>query len=109
MSPEAPLRVGVVGVGYLGQHHARIYGSLSGVELVGVADVRAGRAAEIAARLGVEAFDDHRRLLGRVDAVSIATPTAPETRNAAGIAMRSEIVISDGAMLAMTPCTTKVV
>ena len=71
-----PLRVGVAGVGYLGQHHARIYASMSGVELVGVADTRPERAAEVAGRHGTEAFDDHRRLLGKVDAVSVATPTA---------------------------------
>jgi len=68
--------VGVVGVGYLGRHHARIYASLSGVTLVGVADTHAGRAAEVASRHGVQPFDDHRRLIGLVDAVSVATPTA---------------------------------
>jgi predicted dehydrogenase len=69
------IRVGVIGVGALGQHHARVYGSLPDATLVGVADTRPGRAEEIAGPLGTQAFSDHRRLLGKVDAVSIATPT----------------------------------
>lgn len=45
------------------------------VELAGVVDTRAGRAAEIAGPLGTVPFTDYRSLLGAVDAVSIATPT----------------------------------
>jgi predicted dehydrogenase len=70
------LRVGVVGVGHLGQHHARIVATLPGVELVGVADARAEQARAVAERTGTEAFADYRDLLDRVDAVSIAVPTA---------------------------------
>lgn len=69
------MRVGVVGVGALGQHHARLYSTLQDVELVGVVDTRPGRAAEIAGPLSTQAFTDHRELFGKVDAVSIATPT----------------------------------
>lgn len=76
MSSEGErLRVGVVGVGHLGQHHARVYSELDGVELVGVVDADAARAAEIAGRHGCEAFSSERELIGRVDAVSVATPT----------------------------------
>jgi predicted dehydrogenase len=69
------IRVGVVGVGALGQHHARVYSTLPETQLVGVADVRPGRAEEIAGFLGTQAFSDYQQLLGKVDAVSIATPT----------------------------------
>ncbi len=69
------IRVGVVGVGALGQHHARAYASLSQVELVGIVDSLPGRAAEIGAPLGAGIFTDYRDLFGKVDAVSIATPT----------------------------------
>jgi predicted dehydrogenase len=68
-------RVAVVGVGHLGQHHARIYAAMEGVELVAVADTNAPRAAEIAGKYGTRAVADARELLGRVDAVSIAVPT----------------------------------
>jgi predicted dehydrogenase len=69
------LRVGVIGVGYLGQHHARIYAGLDDVELVGVADVDRGRAEEIASLNGCKAFADYRNLLGETEALSVVTPT----------------------------------
>ncbi len=69
------IRVGVVGVGALGQHHARAYAALPGTELVGVVDTLPGRADEIAGPLGTSAFTDYQSLFGKVDAVSIATPT----------------------------------
>ena len=71
-----PLRVAVVGVGHLGQHHARLLSSMPGVELAGVVDTRIDRAREIGAKYGAAAFGDAREVLGRVDAVSIAVPTA---------------------------------
>jgi predicted dehydrogenase len=70
-----PLRVGVVGVGYLGQHHARILATIPGVELVGVADADADRAIEVAAKCGTSVVADYRQLLDAVDAVTVAVPT----------------------------------
>lgn len=70
------LRVAVVGVGYLGQHHARILAELPGVELVAVVDTHRARAEEIAAPHHTQALTDHRELVGRVDAVTLAVPTA---------------------------------
>lgn len=70
-----PLRIAVVGVGQLGQHHARLLAPMDGVALTGVVDTRPERAREIAARHGVEAFTDARDVLDRVDAVCIAVPT----------------------------------
>jgi predicted dehydrogenase len=69
------IRVGVVGVGALGQHHARVYSTLPDVTLVGVVDTRPGRAEEIAGPYATQAYADYRQLFGKVDAVSIATPT----------------------------------
>jgi len=69
------LRIGVVGVGYLGKFHAEKYAHMKDVNLVGVVDVIADRAEEVAARFGVEAFTDHKDLLGKVDAVSVVVPT----------------------------------
>lgn len=72
---SAKLRVGVVGVGYLGKFHARIYSSLEGVELVGVADTNAETARKIAAEYDTQVFDQPEQMLGKVDAVSIVVPT----------------------------------
>jgi predicted dehydrogenase len=69
------LRIAVVGVGHLGQHHARLLAAMEDVELVGVVDTRPGRAAEIAATFGGQAFTDIADVIDRVDAVSIAVPT----------------------------------
>jgi predicted dehydrogenase len=69
------VRVGVVGVGYLGRFHALIYAGLDGVELVGVADSDRARAQEVATEAGCAAFADPAALLGQVDAVSIVVPT----------------------------------
>lgn len=69
------LRVGVVGVGYLGKFHAEKYARMPDVELVGVVDTRKSQADEIATNLTTKACYDHRELIGKVDAVSIAVPT----------------------------------
>jgi predicted dehydrogenase len=69
------MRTAVVGVGYLGRFHAQKYRSLANSELVGVADPSAAARAAVAAELGVPAHADYRELLGRVEAVSIVTPT----------------------------------
>jgi len=65
----------VIGVGHLGQHHARLLASIDGVELVGVCDTNRGRAEEIAAKFGGHSFESARELVSRVDAVTIAAPT----------------------------------
>ena len=69
------IKIGVIGVGYLGEHHARIYSSMDHVDLVGVADIDAGRADPIAAKYKTKAFHDYKELFGKVAAVSIAVPT----------------------------------
>ena len=70
------IKVGVIGVGTMGKHHARVYTGLSDVELVGVADVDKEAVREVAERYNTEAFIEYRELLKRdLDAVSIAVPT----------------------------------
>ncbi len=75
MDNGKPVRVGVVGVGYVGQHHARIYSELPGVELVGVVDIDEARLQELGARHRIQLCRDYRELLGKIDAVSVAVPT----------------------------------
>ena len=74
-SDELIVRCGVVGVGSLGQHHARLYASLPGVELVGVCDADAGRARQVAAEYGTRVFSDPVALAAEVEALSIVVPT----------------------------------
>ncbi len=69
------LRVGVIGVGYLGRFHAHKYAVQPRVTLVGVVDIDPARAAQVAAECQTAAFADYRDLFGRVDCVSIAVPT----------------------------------
>jgi predicted dehydrogenase len=69
------VRTAVIGVGYLGRFHAQKYRQLAGSNLIGVVDAHAETAQRVGAELQVEAHTDHRALLGRVDAVSIAVPT----------------------------------
>ena len=70
------LRAGVVGVGHLGQHHARHYAGLPAVSLVGVFDTDPSRAKLIADRHGVQAFHQIKALLKEIDIVSVAAPTS---------------------------------
>jgi predicted dehydrogenase len=70
-----PMRVAVIGVGYLGKHHARILSAMAGVELVAVVDRHMGRATEIASEYRARPMLDVRELEGKVDAVTIAVPT----------------------------------
>ena len=71
-----PLRAGVIGVGHLGQHHARLYASLPGVQLVGVVDQSVERAQTIADQHRVRVFRTVDELLPYVDVVSVAVPTS---------------------------------
>lgn len=87
------VRVGVIGVGYLGRHHARILASLDGATLVGVTDTNAERAREIAAAHGTRAFSDARTLADEVDAVTIAVPTASHVEVAMPFLERRKAVL----------------
>jgi len=74
------VRVGVIGVGYLGQFHAEKYAAIPDAELTGVVDTDPERAAQIAKKLNTLAFSDPEQLLGLVDAVSIVVPTVSHHR-----------------------------
>ena len=71
------IRVGVIGVGNMGRHHARVYSELPGARLCAVSDFDFSRAQAVAERYGCRAFHDYHEMLRResLDAVSIAVPT----------------------------------
>ncbi len=71
----APLKCGVAGVGYLGQHHARLYAALPQTELVGIYDVDPKRAKKIASEHGGQAYTSLEELGAACDAVSVVVPT----------------------------------
>lgn len=70
-----PIRIGVIGVGNMGQHHTRVLSLLKDVELVGVSDINVERGLDTASKYRVRFFEDYRDLLPRIDAVCIAVPT----------------------------------
>ena len=76
---ERRVRVGVVGTGALGFHHARLLRELPGAEFAGIYDIDPVRAAEVAGKLGTVAHPTMAALLDRVDAVSVAVPTPAHT------------------------------
>ena len=69
------VRVGVIGVGYVGELHARKYAAMKDVELVGVADTDFVRAQEVARRYNTTAYSSHTELLPFLDGASLAVPT----------------------------------
>ena len=74
--------VAVIGVGFWGRNHARVYMEIPEAELIGVCDINSERAKETAEKYGVEAYTDSRKLLKRddVDAVSICTWTTTHAK-----------------------------
>ncbi len=72
--PDA-IRTAVIGVGYLGRFHAQKYARLPEANLVSVVDLDSQRGEEVAKEVKTRALTDYRDLIGKVDAVSIVTPT----------------------------------
>jgi len=72
---SAPVRLGVVGAGSLGYHHARIARDLPGLVFRGIFEANAERAGTVSRDLGIRAYPTLDALLDDVDAVSIVTPT----------------------------------
>lgn len=69
------LRLGVIGVGYVGELHAQKYAAMEGVDLVGVADQDFARAQEVARRYNTTPYSSHTELLPFLDGASLAVPT----------------------------------
>ena len=93
MSLKETVSVGVVGVGYLGQHHARVLSEIPHVRLAGIHDSDTRRAQEIGARLKVPVFDSLDALVDAVDALSVVTPTTTHAEIALRILSRKKIAL----------------
>ncbi|MBW1997183.1 MAG: Gfo/Idh/MocA family oxidoreductase [Deltaproteobacteria bacterium] len=72
---DRKLRIGVIGVGHLGEYHVQKYREMPEVHLVGVVDINKERAEEIGRRYQTNSFLNHHDILEKVDAVSLAVPT----------------------------------
>jgi len=70
------VRVGIIGVGYLGTQHARILSYLEEADLKGVADIDFKKAVEIGNRHGVAYYQNYEEMMGEIDAAIVATPTS---------------------------------
>ena len=74
-APMHPVKVGVIGIGNMGWHHARVLSLLRDAQLVGVADPDSDRGQLAKDQFGCQWFPDYQTLLGEVEAVCIAVPT----------------------------------
>ena len=69
------IKIAVIGVGHLGSIHAKIYKEIPNCFLAGVCDCDPKQLGEVSRTLNVPGYTDYRELFGKVDAVSVATPT----------------------------------
>ncbi|UCC21575.1 MAG: Gfo/Idh/MocA family oxidoreductase, partial [Planctomycetota bacterium] len=72
---NSTIRTAVVGAGKMGEIHAKVYDQMPQSDLVAVVDIDGTKAERLAKLYGAEAYTDCAGLLGKVDAVTIATPT----------------------------------
>ena len=71
---DGKLKVGVIGVGALGRHHARLYAESPNAEVVGIFDVQKETAEKVGAEFGLKVFDKWEDLAAQCDALSVAVP-----------------------------------
>ena len=68
------IKVGVLGVGVLGRHHARLYAQSPNAEVVGIFDVQKAAAESVGAEFGLKVWEDWEKLAENCDALSVAVP-----------------------------------
>ncbi|MBN1355632.1 Gfo/Idh/MocA family oxidoreductase [bacterium] len=83
MRPSGNLRAGVIGVGHLGRHHARIYHQLPQTDLVAVSDINESQGRSIASQYQCAWVRNCEDLIGKIDLASIAVPTTDHSHIAA--------------------------
>ncbi|MCQ2377621.1 MAG: Gfo/Idh/MocA family oxidoreductase [Victivallaceae bacterium] len=74
MDTAEKIKIGVIGVGALGHHHARLYAANPGAEVVGVFDVQSATAEAVGREYGLPVYADWRQLAEKCDALSVAVP-----------------------------------
>ena len=89
---ESRIRTAVVGAGKMGAIHAKVYSQLPDSELVAVVDTDQNRATQLAENYGCLAFTDCTEVLGKVDAVTVATPTTTHLQ-VAKVFLRNKIPV----------------
>jgi predicted dehydrogenase len=92
---ERPVRVGVIGTGALGFHHARLLRRMPGVTFAGIYDKNPARAAEVATQLDTVAHPSLAALLDRVDAVTVAVPTSVHTEVGLAVLQRGVALLME--------------
>jgi UDP-N-acetylglucosamine 3-dehydrogenase len=77
MDQVKPLGIGVIGTGFWGKNHVRIYKEMDGVELKAISDINEANAKTLGEKYEVDWYTNNRELLKRsdIDAISICTPT----------------------------------
>ena len=68
-------KIGVIGVGHLGQHHTKHYSNIEGANLIGVFDINQNRCKAVAAKYNIKPYETQEDLLCNVEAISVVTPT----------------------------------
>ena len=71
---DGKLKVGVIGVGVLGRHHARLYAESPNAEMVGIFDVQKDAAEKVGAEFNLKVFEKWEELAAQCDALSVAVP-----------------------------------
>lgn len=99
---DRPLKIAVIGTGYLGRFHAHKYAKLEGAELLYCVDIMPERSKKVAEETGSSPAGDYRKILSEVDAVSIAVPT-PEH-----FAVTKDCLLADCDVLLEKPITETV-
>jgi predicted dehydrogenase len=69
------IKAGVIGVGHLGRHHARVYSQIPEAQLIGIHDTDSEKAQRIAKEFDTRYFENLSDLVERIDAVSLVVPT----------------------------------
>lgn len=68
------IKVGVIGTGALGRHHARLYAQSPNAEMIGIFDVQQEAARKVGEEFNLQVFSDWQELASKCDALSVAVP-----------------------------------